>query len=135
MTGGAGNNIPCDLFNEHTNKLLKYIIRNMGSNLTESSIHRAARSITTLQQICESFDAQSGVPCHTTAHSTRLDKDDIKKVVSTVLKNKLLVEVGQRNHRSFKHKTQSLPQVGCEENRKLDQGQDQGVSQVSWWFS
>lgn len=33
--GGAGRNIPCDLFNEHINKLFKEIIASMGANLTE----------------------------------------------------------------------------------------------------
>ncbi len=89
VRGGAGNNI---LFNEHINKLQKYIIRNMGSNWTESALQRAARSVTTLHQICEAFDTQSDVPFRTTAHSTRSDEDDVKKVVSVVLQNKLLVE-------------------------------------------
>ena len=62
VKGGAGNNIPCDLYNEHVNKLLKYIIGNMGSNLTESSLQRAARSVSALHQICDRYDAQSGVP-------------------------------------------------------------------------
>ena len=65
--GGAGRNIPCDLHNEHVNKHLKSIIRNMGSNLTEASLQRAARCVTTMHQIAEKFDAESGVP-HVTAH-------------------------------------------------------------------
>ena len=102
MRGGAGNNIPCDLFNEHINKLLKYLIRNMGSNLTEFALQRAARSVTSLQQVCETFDVQSGVPWRTTAHSTRCDKDNFRKVVQTVLDNTLLVELDRRELRSFK---------------------------------
>ena len=102
VRGGAGNKIPCDLFNEHINKQLKCIISNMGSNLTESALQRAARSVTSLHRICETFDIQSGVPCRTTAHGTRPDKIDVKKVVSIVLRNKLLVEVGNREHRSFR---------------------------------
>ena len=102
VRGGAGKNIPCDLFNEHMNKLLKYIIQNMGSNLTESALQRAARSVTTLQRISENFDTQSSVPSMTTAHSTRSDKGDVQKVVKTVLDNKLLVELGGCQHRSFK---------------------------------
>ena len=57
--GGAGNNIPCDLFNEHINKQLKYIISNMGSNLTEGSLQRAARSVADLHQIYANFDNSS----------------------------------------------------------------------------
>ena len=41
------------------------------------------------------------MPCRTTAHGKRPDKIDVKKVVSIVLRNKLLVEVGNREHRSF----------------------------------
>ena len=40
--GKIGRNIPCDLHNEHINKEVKYIIQNMGSNLTEASLQRAA---------------------------------------------------------------------------------------------
>ena len=134
VRGGAGNNLPCDLFNEHINKLLKYIIKNMGSNLTESALQRAARSVTTLQKISETFDGQSGVPCTTTAHSTRPDRDDVKKVVSIVLKNKLLVEMGQRDHRCFKgmkfnslhkldrSKTESWIKAKIQEHRKYKGG-------------
>lgn len=74
----------------------------MGSNLTESALQRAARSVTTLQRVSENFDIQTGVPCRTTAHSTRSDKDDVRKVVRTVLDNKLLVELGGRNNKCFR---------------------------------
>ena len=101
--GRAGKNIPCDLFNEHINKLLKCIISNMGSSLTESALQRAARSVTALdlQHICETIDSQSDVPCRTTAHGTRSDKADVSKVIKTVLDNKLLVELGGRQHKCF----------------------------------
>ena len=62
VKGGAGKNIPCDLFNEHVNKQLKIIICNMGSNLTETALQRAARSVTCLHNLCTNFDKQSGVP-------------------------------------------------------------------------
>ena len=101
VKGGAGNNIPCDLLNEHVTKQLKYIICNMGSNSTETALQRTARSVTSLCHICERFDAQSGVPCRTTAHSTRSDNDDTKKVVGIVLQNKLLENIGHREHKSF----------------------------------
>ena len=85
VKGGAGNNIPCDLYNEHINKLLKHIVGNMGSNMTESGLQRSARSVTTLQQICDRFDVQSGVPRGITVPSTKSDRNDVNKVVVTVL--------------------------------------------------
>ena len=82
--GGHGRNIPCDLHNEHVNKMLKHIISTMGSNLTEKSLQRAARCVTALQIISERFDAYSGVPYHTSAHSTMADRGDVKKVMEVV---------------------------------------------------
>jgi len=88
--GRLGNNIPCDLYNEHANKLVKVIIQNMGSNLTENSLQRAVRCVAPLNTICKNFDAAINVPITTSAHSTKSDISDIGKVVSTVLQQKLL---------------------------------------------
>ena len=99
--GGMGRNIPCDLHNEHINKQVKYIIQNMGINLTENALHRAARSVTTLETVCEGYDSQTGVPYGTSAHSTRPDTGDVMKVVDTVLDNKLLKPTPGRTHFTF----------------------------------
>ena len=77
--GGLGRNIPCDLFNEHMNKIFKQVVQNMGPNMTSQAITRAARSVTTLCQITDKFDRETNVPVVTTAHSTRSDKNDVKK--------------------------------------------------------
>ena len=78
--GGLGMSIPCDLYNEHVNKLVK--IQNMGSNLTEKSLQRAVRYVSPLHAICRRFDAETNVPTITIAHSTKSDLQDIGKVVS-----------------------------------------------------
>lgn len=99
--GGIGRNIPCDLYNEHINKQVKYIIQNMGSNLTETSLQRAARSVSTLHGICEAYDSQSGVPYGTSSHCTKPDTDDVNKVVATVMKNNILHPMPGRKHSAF----------------------------------
>ena len=78
--GGLGKNIPCDLQNEHVNKLLKSIINNMGSNVTESSLKSAAKCVTTLERVAEVFDRETGVVVSTSAHSTKPDDVDVYKV-------------------------------------------------------
>ena len=103
--GGMGRNIPCDLHNEHVNKLLKEIIANMGSNLTEIALRRAAQSVSAIQAICQKFDKGSGVPFGTQAHSMRSDEKDVARVTSTVLKKKLFTRkevpcVSQGTHKS-----------------------------------
>lgn len=97
--GGLGRNIPCNLYNEHINKLFKEIITNMGANLTDESMQRAARAVTTLQQTRSNVDKQTGVPVNTSAHSTCPDDPDVLRVVSVVCKEEL-VEVKQGCHHS-----------------------------------
>ena len=99
--GGMGMNIPCDLHTEHVNKLVKLIIQNMGPNLTEKALQRAFRSVAPLNAICKHFDAASHVPAITSAHSIKSNAKDIRKVVSLVLRQKLLVKVGERKHQFF----------------------------------
>ncbi len=78
--GGKGNNIPCDLFNEHQNKLFKEIIKSMGANMTNKAITRAAQSVSTLHQFCEEFDTETNVPTQTSKHSTKDDQKDVEIV-------------------------------------------------------
>ena len=99
--GGMGRNIPCDLYNEHVVKLIKSVISNMGANLTEKALRRAARSVSTLHAVCKQFDSESNVPITSSAHSARSDKSDIQKVVSAVLNNNLLAKVSGRCHSNF----------------------------------
>ena len=100
--GGLGKNIPCDLFNEHMNKLFKEIIQNMGPNMTENAIKRAARSVTALCHIRDEFDKQSDVPVVTTAHTTRTDEEDVAKVISVLMKNRSLSITPGRKLSQFK---------------------------------
>ena len=100
LPNGIGRNIPCDLYNEHIVKLIKDIIANMGPNLTEKALQRAARSSSTLHLVCKQFDDQSNVPV-TSAHSTKGDKVDTQKVVTAVLNNNLLNTVPGRRHSKY----------------------------------
>ena len=99
--GGVGHNIPCDLYNEHLNKVFKDILHNIGPNLTDNAIRRAARSVTTLCKIRDVFDSESKVPVQTTAHSTKDDEDDVAQVVSVLLKNNVLSIKPGRKHSQF----------------------------------
>ena len=97
-----GRNIPCDLHNEHVNKLLKHVIVNMGSNLTEEDLCWAAKSVSMQNTICVQFDRCSGVPFGTHAHSTKSDTEDVTKVASKVLQNELHTMKLGRKHSSYK---------------------------------
>ena len=99
--GGIGRNIPCDLHNEHINKVVKSIMKDQGSNITESALQRAARSVTTLKQIQVRFDAESEVPIVTSSHSTKSEEQDVAKVVSSILKLDILSIKSGWKHASY----------------------------------
>ena len=88
--GGPGRNIPCDLFNEHMNKLFKDIIAHMGANVTEKTVQRAARSVTTLTKVMQVFDKQTGISVQNKAHADRQDDNDVSKVADVLIKENLL---------------------------------------------
>jgi len=60
-SGRTGCNIPCDLHMKHLNRNLKSMIHNMGSNIKDSSIDRAAKSLGVVSQICKTFAAESSI--------------------------------------------------------------------------
>ena len=109
--GGLGRNIPCDLHNEHVNKMFKEIITNMGANLTDESMQRAARAVTTLHRIRAKFDKESGIPVGTTAHTTRPDDSDVLRVTSVVCREKLLEIKPRRCHTRFQITTNPLSRL------------------------
>ena len=67
------------------------------------AVTRAARSVTTLCQITDKFDQETNVPVVTTAHSTRSDENDVKKVACVLLKNKTLIIKPGRKLNNFKN--------------------------------
>ena len=84
--GGLGRNLSCDLHNEHLNKLFKDIVHNLGANLTETIVTRAAWSVSTLYDISHAFDKATEIPVTQSAHSTLDDAKDVKQVVAVVTK-------------------------------------------------
>lgn len=99
--GGAGNNIPCDLHNEHVNRGVKEIINHMGANLTEAAVRQAGQSVSMIGDIIQNFDTCTGLPFVSSAHSTRSDEEDVLKIVNVVRGNDLLTVRPGRAHSQF----------------------------------
>ena len=79
----------------------------MGANLTDDSMQRAARAVTTLHQTQSNFDKETGVPVSTSAHSTRPDDADVLRVATVVCKEELLKVKPDRCHTRFNKITKS----------------------------
>ncbi len=118
--GGKGRNIPCDLHNEHVNKLFKDAITHMGANFTERASTRVARAVTTIEQVVEMFDTHTGIHPQSSAHSRKSDDEDVKKVVKALMEQNILtVQSTPRSHTAFSNLTanplQSLNRPKLEE--------------------
>lgn len=102
MKGGLDNNIPCDLHNKHVNRIFKEAIGNMGSNFTEHSTTRVARSVTFLDNLASSLDKQRSVVPDTIAHHTQSSNHDIRQFVKMVTKQQSFTIIPGRYHSNFK---------------------------------
>ena len=113
--GGPGMNIPCDLHNEHVNKLFQEVISNIGANFTEAASTRAARAVTTLAHMAGRFDSQTGIHPKATAHTTKSDEADVLSVVKVLQQREVLkIHPGRSHHKFPKMSTNPLRTLNSE---------------------
>ena len=80
--GCSGTNIPADLFLEHLNRTLKDYLNGIGSNISDSTIVHASKSLKCLLNIATRFDLLCNirpVSIHHTRSSSKEDRDKILK--------------------------------------------------------
>lgn len=97
-----GHNMPCDLHNEHVNKLLKDVICHMGANFSQKALTSAARSVTYMSSAVTNFDQQCGITPESTAHHTKDDVYDVKRIMEVVRHQELWKVKQGRKHCCFK---------------------------------
>ena len=78
--GGAGNNIPADLFLEHLNRTLKDFVKCIGANVKSSTVVQASKSLKSLLNIGTHFDSISSVHPVSLHHTKASSKDDRDKI-------------------------------------------------------
>ena len=86
--GGKGHNLPCDLHNEHVNRLYKQLIANMGA-------------VSSLERLALGFERQTGIHPEATDHSRKSDAKDVQIVVEVVLKARILYKRCQSKFPTF----------------------------------
>ena len=101
--GGAGNNLPVDLFMEHLNHTLKDYFASTCANVSEASIVRVSKSLHSLLQISKQFDRTSGVKPISLHHSRREYGTDLELILKElVVDSNVFDYVPGRYHYSFK---------------------------------
>ena len=101
--GGAGNNLPVDLYMEHLNRTLKDYLGNAGANISESSVVRASKSLHALFQISTQFDNSSGINPVSLHHTKRGYGKDLELILNELVSTSHVFDyVPGRCHASFK---------------------------------
>lgn len=100
--GGAGNNIPVDLYMEHLNRTLKDYLHGLGANVSEATIVQASESLKCLHDISAQFDRACNIApesLHHGQHSFGKDLDLVLKEL--VAESRVFDYVPGRTHRTF----------------------------------
>lgn len=115
--GRRGCNVPCDLHNEHLNRRLKTVLRNLASNLQTGAILRAAKSIGVVNSVCEQFEVMTSKKKPATGHhATPSTKKDVRLVVNCLEEEpRVLSPLSNRSHASFDIKQSLLEKYDKDE--------------------
>lgn len=89
---GPGGNIPLDLALEHHNRLIKTVMRNLGPNASSSkALDRYCKALEVNKNALENFDHMVSFKTRSGEHRRRVEKTDLKKIVSELIKTKHFV--------------------------------------------
>jgi len=99
--GRQGKNIPCDLHIEHLNKRLKGMLRNLGSNVKESTIVHAAKSIGIVHHICQLFEEETSHHKQAKKYGVPSSSQDLLKLTTELAALNIFNEQSGRSHDSI----------------------------------
>lgn len=99
--GVRGRNIPCDLHQEHLNRVVKDAIRGLHANKTERAITRAGKALGNLYPILDSYDMDNAVKQPSGAHKTPAFSRDRDLIVQHLHKCDIFTHHHGRFHPSF----------------------------------
>ena len=102
--GGAGNNIPADLFLEHLNRTLKEYVNGSGPNKSAIVIVKASKSLKCLLGIASHYDQECGIKPASVHHSKASSSQDREMILNELSKeSKVFDYIPGRYHYSFKN--------------------------------
>ena len=83
--GGKGHNISCDLQMEHLNFAYKTHLGTAGGNVTEQSLKRTGKALSTLFSVTKAFNSMCSIEAPGSAHSHKSTSKDEQAMVSALL--------------------------------------------------
>lgn len=98
--GRQGQNIPIDLYMEHLNHRLKFMIGNLSAN-ARPSIQRVAKSLKVVHEICEIFQNEADVKENKGHVSYPSFDNDFKKILQQIEDEQVFVLKGNRSLENY----------------------------------
>ena len=98
--GGLGHNISCDLHMEHLNCAFKTHLGTAGGNVTEKTLLRTGKALSTLQAVSDAFDGTCSIGIRSSAHSHKSANDDEDIMIKALLEHKVYSSSGE--HATFR---------------------------------
>ena len=108
--GRQGCNIPCDLYMEHLNKLVKLCVQHLGANKTGKNIQRIGKCIGQVDKILANYDEQHQVSAPSCHHSVPTLQHDRDAVIKELINAKVFSIEPGRQHRHFEKFTCNVMQ-------------------------
>lgn len=100
--GGKGRNIPLDLKMEQLNKILKKLLRGLGSNVDEKNAERVANAIQGIEAVLESVDKDCSLSEKQGHGSTGKPEETVEQIIKDLNEKSVFKHIPNReDHPSF----------------------------------
>ncbi len=83
-----GRNIPCDLFQEHLNRVCKEAVRGLRANKTEKAITKIGKTFGTVVPVLDNYDTKNRVTHVSGAHKVPSSGKYVNMIIKHLLKPK-----------------------------------------------
>ena len=100
---GLGGNIPLDLSLEHFNRILKNVLRMLGSNASSpASVDRYCKALATTKRLLEQWDASSRFIQQSGKHRISHAADDMLKIIKQLMADRALKYTPGRKYKYYR---------------------------------
>lgn len=99
--GLPGRNIPCDLHQEHLNRVCKRAIYDLGVNKTAFAITRVGKALGTISPLLNHFDQQNHIHDSSGTHRAPTSEKDRDTVIRQLQHTGIFSSVQVRSHYTF----------------------------------
>ena len=114
-TGRIGKNIPVDLHMEHLNRRLKMMIRNLGANLSPTTVKRASKALSVVDGVRLRFLKDQNCKARNKDYHTKKSiQKDLSMIEQQLITDNVFVQVENQNYKIFPHHKPLLQSIKWE---------------------